>query len=51
MLFAVATFATLIAWYGLGPWLPNLVQLAGYNLGSALTFALALNSARWPARS
>ncbi|VXC38474.1 Gentisate transporter [Arthrobacter sp. 9AX] len=43
MLFAVATIATLFAWYGLGTWLPNLMQLAGYNLGSALTFALALN--------
>ncbi|WP_374200383.1 MFS transporter [Arthrobacter sp. M4] len=42
-LFALATLATLFAWYGLGTWLPNLMQLAGYNLGSALTFALALN--------
>ncbi|BCW71305.1 gentisate transporter [Arthrobacter sp. NicSoilB8] len=42
-LFALATIATLFAWYGLGTWLPNLMQLAGYNLGSALTFALALN--------
>lgn len=43
ILFALATIATLFAWYGLGTWLPNLMQLAGYNLGSALTFALALN--------
>jgi AAHS family benzoate transporter-like MFS transporter len=43
LLYAVATLATLFAWYGLGTWLPNLMQLAGYNLGSALTFALALN--------
>lgn len=43
VLFAVTTIATLFAWYGLGTWLPNLMQLAGYNLGSALTFALALN--------
>lgn len=43
ILFAVATLATLFAWYGLGTWLPNLMQLAGYDLGSALTFALALN--------
>ncbi|MDQ0618795.1 MFS transporter [Arthrobacter globiformis] len=43
VLFAVATIATLFAWYGLGTWLPNLMQMAGYNLGSALTFALALN--------
>lgn len=43
ILFAMATLVTLFAWYGLGTWLPNLMQLAGYNLGSALTFALALN--------
>ena len=43
ILFALATIATLFAWYGLGTWLPNLMQMAGYNLGSALTFALALN--------
>jgi len=43
VLFALATLVTLFAWYGLGTWLPNLMQLAGYNLGSALTFALALN--------
>lgn len=43
ILFALATLATLFAWYGLGTWLPNLMQLAGYNLGSALTFAIALN--------
>nr|WP_129587410.1 aromatic acid/H+ symport family MFS transporter [Arthrobacter alpinus] len=41
--FALATLATLFAWYGLGTWLPNLMQMAGYNLGSALTFAVALN--------
>ena len=43
VLFAAATIATLFAWYGLGTWLPGLMQQAGYNLGSALTFALALN--------
>ncbi|WP_425548054.1 MFS transporter [Arthrobacter ginkgonis] len=43
ILFAAITLATLFAWYGLGTWLPNLMQLSGYNLGSALTFALALN--------
>lgn len=43
LLFAIGTLVTLFAWYGLGTWLPNLMQLAGYNLGSALTFALALN--------
>ncbi len=43
VLFAVASLAILFAWYGLGIWLPNLMQQAGYDLGSALTFALALN--------
>jgi len=43
VVFAVATMATLFAWYGLGTWLPGLMQQAGYNLGSALTFALTLN--------
>lgn len=43
ILFALATLETLFAWYGLGTWLPNLMQMAGYNLGSALTFAVALN--------
>ncbi|MEV8149203.1 aromatic acid/H+ symport family MFS transporter [Arthrobacter sp. NPDC080073] len=43
LLFAISTLVTLFAWYGLGTWVPNLMQLAGYNLGSALTFALALN--------
>lgn len=43
MLFALAVLTTLFAWYGLGIWLPNLMQTAGHNLGSALTFAIALN--------
>lgn len=32
VLFAVATIATLFAWYGLGTWLPNLMQLAATTL-------------------
>ena len=43
LLFAGTTVVTLMAWYGLGTWLPNLMEIAGYDLGSALTFALALN--------
>lgn len=43
LMFAAATLATLFAWYGLGTWLPNLMERAGYDLGSALTFALSLN--------
>lgn len=43
ILFAFVTLATLFAWYGLGTWLPNLMQTAGHDLGSALTFAIALN--------
>ncbi len=43
VLFALATVFTLLAWYGLGTWLPKLMQREGADLGSALTFALALN--------
>lgn len=42
-MFALATVVTLLAWYGLGTWLPKLMQGEGTDLGSALTFALALN--------
>lgn len=41
--FALATFFTLLAWYGLGTWLPRLMEQAGYNFGHALMFTLALN--------
>nr|WP_120492001.1 aromatic acid/H+ symport family MFS transporter [Corynebacterium lactis] len=41
--FALATFVTLLAWYGLGTWLPKLMQTAGYDFGKALNFTLALN--------
>ncbi|MFD6056624.1 MFS transporter [Rhodococcus wratislaviensis] len=43
IMFALATVVTLLAWYGLGTWLPKLMQGEGTDLGSALTFALALN--------
>lgn len=43
VLFALITMFTLFAWYGLGTWLPNLMERSGYDLGSALTFALSLN--------
>jgi MFS transporter, AAHS family, benzoate transport protein len=43
IMFALVTIATLLAWYGLGTWLPKLMQGEGTDLGSALTFALALN--------
>lgn len=43
ILFALITMFTLFAWYGLGTWLPNLMERSGYDLGSALTFALSLN--------
>ena len=43
ILFALVTMFTLLAWYGLGTWLPKLMQGTGTDLGSALTFALALN--------
>ncbi len=41
--FAIATFVTLLAWYGLGTWLPRLMQEAGYDFGASLNFTLALN--------
>lgn len=41
--FALATFVTLLAWYGLGTWLPRLMETAGYDFGHALMFTLALN--------
>ena len=41
--FSIATFVTLLAWYGLGTWLPRLMQTAGYDFGAALNFTLALN--------
>lgn len=43
VLFAAATIVTLLTWYGLGTWLPKLMQGQGTDLGGALTFALALN--------
>lgn len=43
ILFALVTVAILLAWYGLGTWLPKLMQDEGADLGDALTFALALN--------
>ncbi len=43
ILFAVVTFFTLLAWYGLGTWLPKLMQQAGYDFGAALNLTLALN--------
>ncbi|WP_371415332.1 MFS transporter [Citricoccus sp. SGAir0253] len=43
VMFALATLATLFAWYGLGTWLPRAMESLGYDLGSALTFALSLN--------
>jgi AAHS family benzoate transporter-like MFS transporter len=44
-LFAAASVATLLAWYGLGTWLPKLMTADGrFDLGSnPLTFLLALN--------
>ncbi|QCB27983.1 MFS transporter [Corynebacterium endometrii] len=41
--FTAATFVTLFTWYGLGTWLPRLMQTEGYDFGAALRFTLALN--------
>lgn len=43
LLFAVANFCGFLLVFGLNTWLPQLMRLAGYNLGSALAFLLALN--------
>src|SRR6478735_1045874 len=44
VLFAVATVATLFAWYGLGTWLPKLMGSdPRFDMGQPLTFLLALN--------
>jgi len=42
-LFAVATFANLLTWYGLNTWLTTLMREMDYPLGSALGFSLCLN--------
>jgi AAHS family benzoate transporter-like MFS transporter len=43
VLFTLATVFTLFAWYGLATWLPQLMRESGFDLGSALTFLVALN--------
>lgn len=44
ILFAAATVATLFAWYGLGTWLPKLMQSdPRFDMGKPLYFLLALN--------
>ncbi|MBE8146455.1 MFS transporter [Brevibacterium casei] len=43
VLFAVSALAVLFVWFGLGTWLPRLLETQGYDLGSALTFTLSLN--------
>ncbi|WP_344351231.1 MFS transporter, partial [Catellatospora coxensis] len=35
-LFAIAALAVLFVWFGLGIWLPRLLETQGYDLGSAL---------------
>jgi AAHS family benzoate transporter-like MFS transporter len=43
-LFSLATVATLFAWYGLGTWLPKLMDSDDrFDMGSPLSFLLALN--------
>jgi AAHS family benzoate transporter-like MFS transporter len=41
--FAGASFFGLLLVYGLNTWLPQIMRLAGYDLGPALTFLLVLN--------
>jgi MFS transporter, AAHS family, benzoate transport protein len=44
-LFWMAFFSGLLMIYGLNTWLPELMQSAGYDVGSSLNFLLALNIA------
>jgi MFS transporter, AAHS family, benzoate transport protein len=43
ILFAMATFCGLFAWFGLATWLPGIMRQSGYELGSSLLFLLVLN--------
>jgi AAHS family benzoate transporter-like MFS transporter len=44
ILFAAASFCGLLLVYGLNTWLPQIMQKAGYQLGSSLAFLLVLNA-------
>lgn len=43
VMFWIAFFMGLLMIYGLNTWLPELMQAAGYELGSSLTFLISLN--------
>lgn len=43
LMFWVAFFMCLLMVYAIGSWLPKLMQKAGYELGSSLSFLLVLN--------
>ena len=43
LMFALASYCGLLLVYGLNTWLPDIMRSAGYNLGSSLSFLLALN--------
>lgn len=43
-LFITATGLALMLWFGLNTWLPGIMREAGYDLGSALAFQVALNA-------
>jgi AAHS family benzoate transporter-like MFS transporter len=43
VMFWIAFFTCLLMVYGLNSWLPKLMNKAGYELGSSLTFLLVLN--------
>ncbi|WP_248930518.1 MFS transporter [Paenibacillus hamazuiensis] len=44
VLFWISFFMCLLVMYGLSTWLPKLMQGAGYELGSSLTFLITLNA-------
>jgi AAHS family benzoate transporter-like MFS transporter len=43
LMFAFASYCGLLLVYGLNTWLPDIMRSAGYDLGSSLSFLLALN--------
>lgn len=44
ILFGLASFCGLLLVYGMNAWLPQIMQQAGYELGSSLGFLLSLNA-------
>lgn len=43
LLFWIGSFAGLLLVYGVSTWLPTMMRVAGYNLGSAISFLIVIN--------